>query len=66
MPIRTRLISLRPEEPTRMCPLLTWRIGTDQLRKQIIAGVSEADIRKSWEPGLQNFKAIRMKYLLYP
>ena len=42
------------------------RIGTDQLRKQIIAGVPEADIRKSWEPGLQKFKAIRMKYLLYP
>ncbi|MCF2489271.1 exo-beta-N-acetylmuramidase NamZ domain-containing protein [Dyadobacter sp. CY347] len=42
------------------------RIGTDSLRKQIIAGVSEADIRKSWEPGLQKFKAIRMKYLLYP
>lgn len=42
------------------------RIGTDQLRKQIIAGVSEAEIRKSWEPGLQKFKAIRAKYLLYP
>ncbi|MGN7884365.1 exo-beta-N-acetylmuramidase NamZ family protein [Dyadobacter sp. 22481] len=42
------------------------RIGTDQLRKQIVAGVSEADIRKSWEPGLQQFKAIRKKYLLYP
>lgn len=42
------------------------RIGTDQLRKQIIAGLSEADIRKSWEPGLQQFKAIRKKYLLYP
>ncbi|MEE1947316.1 DUF1343 domain-containing protein [Pedobacter sp. KR3-3] len=42
------------------------RIGTDQLRKQLIAGVSEAEIRKSWEPGLQKFKAIRAKYLLYP
>lgn len=42
------------------------RIGTDQLRKQIIAGVSEADIRKSWEPGLKKFRAIREKYLLYP
>ncbi|MCE7062291.1 exo-beta-N-acetylmuramidase NamZ domain-containing protein [Dyadobacter sp. CY343] len=42
------------------------RIGTDQLRKQIIAGVSEAEIRQSWEPELQKFKAIRMKYLLYP
>lgn len=42
------------------------RIGTDQLRKQIIAGVPEAEIRKSWEPGLASFKAIRAKYLLYP
>lgn len=42
------------------------RIGTDQLRKQIIAGVSEAEIRKGWEPGLRKFKEIRMKYLLYP
>ncbi|MFN8347966.1 MAG: DUF1343 domain-containing protein [Spirosomataceae bacterium] len=42
------------------------RIGTDQLRKQIIAGVPEAEIRKSWEPGLQKYKAIRAKYLLYP
>jgi uncharacterized protein YbbC (DUF1343 family) len=42
------------------------RIGTDQLRKQIIAGLPEADIRKSWEPELQKFKAIRRKYLLYP
>ncbi len=42
------------------------RIGTDQLRKQIIAGVPEAEIRKSWEPELQKFKTIRAKYLLYP
>lgn len=42
------------------------RIGTDQLRKQIIAGVPEAEIRKSWEPELSKFKAIRAKYLLYP
>lgn len=42
------------------------RIGTDELRKQIIAGVPEAEIRKSWQPGLQKFKAIRAKYLLYP
>jgi uncharacterized protein YbbC (DUF1343 family) len=42
------------------------RIGTDQLRKQIIARVPEAEIRKSWEPELQKFKSIRKKYLLYP
>lgn len=41
------------------------RIGTDELRKQIIAGKSEAEIRKTWEPGLSKYKAIRKKYLLY-
>ncbi len=40
--------------------------GTEQLKQQIIAGISEAEIRKSWEPGLSNFKSLRKKYLLYP
>jgi uncharacterized protein YbbC (DUF1343 family) len=39
--------------------------GTTLLRKQIIAGVSEKDIRKSWEPALSRFKIKREKYLLY-
>lgn len=40
--------------------------GTENLKKQIVAGVSEKEIRKSWEPGLSEFKSIRKKYLLYP
>ncbi|QMU27790.1 exo-beta-N-acetylmuramidase NamZ family protein [Adhaeribacter radiodurans] len=40
--------------------------GTSKLRKQIIAGLSEAEIRKSWEPGLSQYKQLRKKYLLYP
>lgn len=40
--------------------------GTDQLRKQIKAGKSEAEIRASWEPALSKYKEIRKKYLLYP
>ncbi|KQS33471.1 exo-beta-N-acetylmuramidase NamZ domain-containing protein [Dyadobacter sp. Leaf189] len=40
--------------------------GTENLRKQIIAGASEEEIRKSWEPGLSQFKEARKKYLLYP
>ncbi len=40
--------------------------GTEQLKQQIIAGISEAEIRKSWESGLSNYKNIRKKYLLYP
>ncbi|GAB3784150.1 DUF1343 domain-containing protein [Spirosoma horti] len=40
--------------------------GTENLKKQIIAGTPEAEIRKSWEPGLSGFKTLRKKYLLYP
>jgi uncharacterized protein YbbC (DUF1343 family) len=40
--------------------------GTDKLRKQIIAGKTEEEIRASWKPGLEAFKTIRKKYLLYP
>lgn len=39
--------------------------GTDELRKQIEAGKSEEDIRKSWEQGLSRYKEMRKKYLLY-
>lgn len=40
--------------------------GTDSLRAQIIAGRTEAQIRRSWEPALGQYKALRKKYLLYP
>jgi uncharacterized protein YbbC (DUF1343 family) len=40
--------------------------GNSKLREQIIAGLSETEIRKSWQPDLDAFKKIRMKYLLYP
>jgi uncharacterized protein YbbC (DUF1343 family) len=40
--------------------------GTKNLKKQIISGMTEEDIRKSWEPRLSEFKMMRKKYLLYP
>jgi uncharacterized protein YbbC (DUF1343 family) len=40
--------------------------GTGTLIKQIRAGVSEKEIRKSWQPRLNSFKKIRKKYLMYP
>jgi uncharacterized protein YbbC (DUF1343 family) len=40
--------------------------GSDVLRKQIIAGKTEEEIRKSWEKDIAAFKKIRKKYLLYP
>ena len=33
--------------------------------QQIKDGKSETEIRKSWEPELATFRAIRKKYLLY-
>jgi uncharacterized protein YbbC (DUF1343 family) len=39
--------------------------GTKEFRQQIISGKSEEEIRKTWEPGLVNFKKMRRKYLLY-
>lgn len=40
--------------------------GTTLFKQQIMAGVSEDSIRRSWEPGLSQFKEMRKKYLLYP
>jgi uncharacterized protein YbbC (DUF1343 family) len=37
--------------------------GNSKLMQQIKDGWSEEEIRKSWEPDLQNFKEIRKKYL---
>jgi uncharacterized protein YbbC (DUF1343 family) len=39
--------------------------GTDQLRKAIISGKTEKEIRESWKPGLEKFKQVRKKYLMY-
>jgi len=39
--------------------------GNSELMQQIIEKKSEAEIRASWQPKLEEFKKIRMKYLLY-
>src|SRR5690554_5645594 len=40
--------------------------GTEQLQQQIEQGLSASEIRDSWKDGLDGFKQIRAKYLLYP
>lgn len=40
--------------------------GTTSFKEQIIAGKSEEEIRKSWEPQLSAYKVMRKKYTLYP
>ena len=39
--------------------------GTDDLRKQIEAGLSESEIKTTWQKDLESFKKIRVKYLIY-
>lgn len=39
--------------------------GNASLMQQIKSGMSEEDIRATWQPGLDAFKSIRKKYLLY-
>ena len=39
--------------------------GNSTLMQQIKSGASETEIRDSWKPGLDAFKLIRKKYLLY-
>ena len=41
-------------------------VGVASFRHQIMEGKSEKEIRDSWEPGLSNYKKMRLKYLLYP
>lgn len=39
--------------------------GTKKLQQQIETGVLETEIRKSWKKGLNDFKKMREKYLIY-
>ncbi len=39
--------------------------GNASLMEQVRGGKTESEIRQSWEPGLQAFRQIRKKYLLY-
>lgn len=39
--------------------------GSSRLREQIVAGMTEEEIRAAWEKDLQQFKTLREKYLLY-
>lgn len=46
-------------------PFIAKLAGTKELQKQIEKGLSEKEIKDSWEEGLIAFKSKRAKYLLY-
>lgn len=39
--------------------------GTDMLRKQILSGMNEEDIRASWQEELAAYRQMRAKYIIY-
>ena len=39
--------------------------GNDKLRKQIILGKNQTEIKESWKTDLEKFRKIRKKYLIY-
>ena len=41
------------------------KLAGPELRNQIEKGMTEDEIRQSWQEGLKNFQTIRKKYLLY-
>lgn len=40
--------------------------GVAEFKEQIRQGISEDSIRRTWEPGLQAYRAKRANYLIYP
>jgi len=40
--------------------------GTTELRLQLERGAGEEEIRASWQEGLERFKEVRHRYLMYP
>jgi uncharacterized protein YbbC (DUF1343 family) len=54
-----------PDKKNFFLPFFESLAGTDRLRQQIIAGWTEEEIRQSWQPGLEKFRGIRERYLLY-
>ncbi len=55
-----------PDKEKFFIPYFDKLAGTTQLKQQIKDGLTEEQIRASWKPGLDAFKAKRKKYLLYP
>lgn len=46
-------------------PYFTKLAGTKKLQEQIESGMTETDIKMSWQNGLDDFKKMRQQYLIY-
>lgn len=55
-----------PDKEKFFIPYFDKLAGNTKLKEQVRAGLSEAEIKESWKPELDAFRATRSKYLLYP
>ncbi len=55
------------EDPSKFfTSYFTKLAGTKKLQQQIEGGMSEEEIRATWKSGIEKFKEMRQKYLIYP
>lgn len=61
-----RMYNAYPYKDKFFIPYFDILAGTTTLKQQIKDGLTEEQIRASWEPRLGEYKEMRKKYLLYP
>jgi uncharacterized protein YbbC (DUF1343 family) len=54
-----------PEKEKFFKPYIQQLAGTKSLQEQIEKGFTEDQIRATWKPGLDAYRKMREKYLLY-
>ena len=55
-----------PDKDKFFIPYFDVLAGTTKLKQQIKDGLTEEQIRATWQPGLDSFKQNQKKYLIYP
>jgi len=61
-----KMYSLYPDKEKFFTSYFDILAGSTTLKQQIKDGLTENQIRASWQPELDKFKTLRKKYLLYP
>lgn len=61
-----KMYALYPDKEKFFLPYFDILAGSTTLKQQIKDGLTEEKIRASWQPDLVKYKALRVKYLLYP
>jgi uncharacterized protein YbbC (DUF1343 family) len=61
-----KMYALYSDKEKFFIPYFDILAGSTKLKQQIKDGLTEEQIRASWQPDLEHYKTLRKKYLLYP